>query len=257
MRGILTFGAGCMVLVCIAVVALGAGGVVLSHMNDGDTLFYDEVVALDDATRLDARIDMGVGDLRVRPAASSPEMSSDTAVQASFEYDENRTPSVDYIVSSDGVGNLRIDHDSPRGPLGWINFGFGDTDIWELTLTDSVPIDVEVDLGAGDTDLDLRGLQIEHLDVDGGAGRTTIDLSGDRPVSVTGKVDQGAGDMTIIVPEGVGVHISIDQGAGDISNDSSLNRSGDTITSDDWDQQDVIIELTVDQGAGDISIEVA
>lgn len=257
MRGIFTFAAGCLVIVCILVVALGAGAFALGMINDGETLYYDETVALDGATRIDAGIDMGAGDLRIRPASMAPQMSDETALEASFEYDENRTPTVDYVVNDGGVGTLHVSHDEPDGPFGWFDWGFGEADVWDLALTDSVPIDLDVDLGAGDTDLNLQGLQIERLDVDGGAGQTTIDLSGERPVSVEGVIDQGAGDLTIIVPEGVGVHISVDQGAGDISTDPSLNRSGDTITSPDWENQDVIIELTVSQGAGDVSIEVA
>lgn len=45
---------------------------------------------------------------------------------------------------------------------------------WMIELTDRVPMDLDVSLGAGEADLDLTGLRLRNLKLETGAGTTSI-----------------------------------------------------------------------------------
>jgi hypothetical protein len=81
---------------------------------------------------------------------------------------------------------------------------------WDLGLTNSIPIDLKVDLGAGDITLDLTGLQILRLQLNLGVGRLKIILPQEGDFDIN--VDGGVGQVTIVIPDGVGVKINTQTG---------------------------------------------
>lgn len=84
---------------------------------------------------------------------------------------------------------------------------------WGLRLYDQVPMNLRVNMGAGNSDLKLAGLSLTGLDVILGAGKSTIDLNGDwvRDLDIT--IDAGAADVSVRLPRDVGVCVKVDGGA--------------------------------------------
>lgn len=79
---------------------------------------------------------------------------------------------------------------------------------WKLELTPTVPVNLEVNFGAGDGTIDLSGLQIPNLNFKMGVGLATITLP-DKGI-VNAKIEGGVGTITILVPAGTAVLLNAD-----------------------------------------------
>ena len=73
---------------------------------------------------------------------------------------------------------------------------------WDLRLNNETPMDLQVDMGAGTSDLQLAGLSLTGLDVSLGASESTIDLSGDWARDLEATIDAGATDITRAAAQG-------------------------------------------------------
>ena len=116
-------------------------------------------------------------------------------------------------------------------------------------------MDLNVDMGAGTSDLQLAGLSLTGLDVTLGAGESKIDLSGDwvRDLKVT--IDAGAGDINLRLPSNVGVRVEVDAGMGTIDA-PGLTKDGDAYTNAAYGVSDVMLQIVVKAGVGRINLEV-
>ena len=90
-----------------------------------------------------------------------------------------------------------------------------------------IPLDLQISLGAGESDIDLQSLAVQSLQLDTGAGdvsvklggspltnaninsgvgKITLDLSGNWQDDATISIETGVGDLTVIVPNDAGRH---------------------------------------------------
>jgi hypothetical protein len=118
-----------------------------------------------------------------------------------------------------------------------------------------VPMDLSVDMGAGNSDLQLAGLSLTGLDITLGAGGSTIDLSGDwtRDVNIT--IDAGAGDITVRLPKDVGARVKVDAGVGRMEA-PNLTKDGNIYTNAAYGVSDVTLRINMQAGIGSINLEV-
>jgi hypothetical protein len=84
-------------------------------------------------------------------------------------------------------------------------------------LNDEVPIDLRVQMGAGESDLDLDSLALTGLTLEMGAGRTTVDLTGDYKQDFDASIQGGVGQATVLLPSEVGVRARAQGGLGKIN----------------------------------------
>jgi hypothetical protein len=73
-------------------------------------------------------------------------------------------------------------------------------------LSPRVPLDLTAEVGAGQSSLDLRQLQIRQLTVTSGAGTTTVDFP-DGPGTLTADLRGGVGQLVLVIPPDEGVSI--------------------------------------------------
>jgi hypothetical protein len=212
----------------------------------GETQNVSEDVDLDGATRAVVLVRMGAGDLDLAGGARG-------MLDADFTYtDEKWDPTVDWSVT-DGVGRLKIDQ-SGSGSVSVFDLDDIKND-WNLNLSDEIPTSLDVELGAGESTLNVGSLALTDLDVDTGAGDTTIDLTGDWDNDLDAAVEAGAGQVTIRVPADVGVRIETDTGIVDVDH-SGLTKDGDVYTNDAYGVSDVTLTINVDAGIGELNLEV-
>jgi hypothetical protein len=193
-----------------------------------------------------ARVDlrMGAGELRLKGSDQG------ALLEASFRYNRARLrPEVDYRVSGD-KGYLKVGARRSSG----IHFGRVRNE-WELSLSRSVPIDLRVDLGAGESQLDLRDVDLTGLDVNMGVGEMRLDLQGPRPRSFRVKVDGGVGSGTIYLPSEVGVRVRVDGGIGSV-NTRGLTKDHGVYTNDAYGRSDVTIDVSISAGIGSLDLRV-
>jgi hypothetical protein len=231
-------------VVLLGVALLATTGCVRVELEEGGYKTNSAEVLAEGATEVDAQIDMAAGELFVRGNA-------DELMNAEFEYSHTSwLPKVEYDVS-DGTGDLRV-----KTPDTVKTFPAGNTRYsWDIQLGNELPLNLDVNMGAGEANLDLRGLDLRDLKLDLGAGETTIDLSGDWKNDLTGDITCGAGELTLKVPANVGVRIvGYRDGLGTYSADG-FAQDGDALVNDAWDTATVKFEIELRRGLGDVTVE--
>ncbi|MDX1991663.1 MAG: hypothetical protein SF029_04715 [bacterium] len=82
---------------------------------------------------------------------------------------------------------------------------------WDVRLSPSVPLKLNIEGGVGPAVVDLNGLQLTRLTMEGGVGETTVNLpEGTYPVSVEG----GVGAMHLTIPDNAALRLNIEGGVG-------------------------------------------
>jgi len=234
----------------------------------GDLQTESTTVELGAAETVLTEIDMGAGRLTI-------DGGSNELLQAQFTYNvEGWQPEVNYEVS-DGIGRLHVDQPDTRE-----GFSLDMDDIryeWDMQFNEEIPVDMDITLGAGDSQLELSNLTLNTLKFENGAGDTDIDLSGstvrdlevrmgagDVSVDLSGNWQQdlsadlmgGIGRATVILPTSAGVRVRVQGGLGQV-NATGLIRDGDVYTNDAYDESSVTLDIEIEGGVGEINLELA
>lgn len=196
----------------------------------------------DKAKELQLELNLGAGELNVEKGANE-------WVEGSINYNEDKLkPEVSYKLKGD-KGMAVIEQEN-IGLLDNIKLGEHKNE-WNLTLSDEIPLDLVVNSGASDTNLDLKGLNLNELDVNAGVGDITIDLSGKWENSFDAALALGVGQSTIILPEDVGVKIESSKGIGTADFIGFISKGNGVYVNEVYENADVIITLTTDLGVGE------
>jgi hypothetical protein len=201
-------------------------------------------VDLENAQSTRAQLKMGAGELHITGGA-------DQLMEADFSFNvSDWKPKVNYDVSGD-TGELVV----KQGRGGGVNFGGDARNEWDISFNDEVPTDLVVQMGAGESDLDLDSLALTGLDLQMGAGKTTVDLTGDYAQSFDASIEGGVGEATVLLPSEVGVKAKAEGGLGTI-NAKGLKKVGDSYVNDAYGESDVNLSVDVKGGVGEINLEV-
>lgn len=219
----------------------------ISQVAVGPVQTDSQSVELGDADSVRVEVKMGIGELEVTGGAAN-------LMDAEFTYNiEDWRPEVSYDQRGD-IGELQISQ-----PDGEIN-GIPDNDIkysWEIALQNDVPMDLEVDLGVGESVLTLGGLHLQNLVVDTGVGQATIDLTGSWQGDVDVQIDGGIGEATIYLPENVGLRVEASTGIGSlVINGLQKEEDSDVYTNESYGNAAVNMTLDISGGIGEISVQV-
>ena len=232
----------------------------------GDLQTKSESIELGDAETVDVEIKMGAGELDVSGGA-------DELLEATYTYNvDELEPEATY-----SEGKLIVQHADVKGGIRTF-FDLDDyRNEWDLRFNEDVPMEMNIDLGAGrsnltlgslaltgldinagagDVDVDLSGSQsLTRLDYDMGAGRVTLDLTGNWQQDMDASIDGGVGELTLSLPRDVGVRVEVDTGIGSVVT-SGLTKDGDTYTNDAYGESDVTLNIEIDAGVGKINLDV-
>jgi hypothetical protein len=201
-----------------------------------------QAVELQGATSADMDFEISAGQLTLAGGSSH-------LMDADFRYVQNQgKPNVDYSVSG-GRGELRVTQDDSR----WhTHFGNEDNE-WSLRVANDIPLDLHVQMGAGQSNLRLNGVEVKNLDVHMGAGQLDLDLTGPRKTSVDGTIEGGVGQATIHLPKDIGVHVDATGGIGSVDA-RGLQRDGSSYVNESYGKTPTNIELTIHGGVGSIRL---
>jgi hypothetical protein len=199
-------------------------------------------VELGGARSVNVDINLGAGDLELTGGAEK-------LLEADFNYNVARLkPEVKYK-----NGTLVVRQPDYNGIPDLIGIG-GYRNEWGLRLSDEVPMDLSVNMGAGTSDLKLAGLSLTGLDIILGAGTYTIDLAGDwaRDLDVT--IDSGAAFITMRLPRDVGARVVVDRGA-NLIDTAGLSQDGNVYTNAAYGVSEVTMQVNLKAGIGQINLE--
>ncbi|MHB8926476.1 MAG: toast rack family protein [Bacillota bacterium] len=135
-----------------------------------------------------------------------------------------------------------------------VSLGGVNRQVWSLKLTDQVPLDVTVDVGAGSNRLDLSAYKLESLRYNAGAASTTITL-GDLSPRCDVAVRAGAASTVVQVPRTAGIRVTATTGIGRNNlGHLGYRREGKTYTSPNYDAAPVKININFAGGVGSFEL---
>lgn len=199
-----------------------------------------QTVDLQGATSARARLEISAGQLTINGGGSHL-LDADFTYSNSFE-----EPRVDYSVAN-GVGQLNISQHSQS-----VHFGRSHNE-WNVRFGQEIPLELKVDMGAGQGNLHLRDVPLTRLDLHIGAGQVDVDLTGDRKKDLTAEIQGGVGQANVRLPRNVGVIAQAHGGIGSISADG-LKHDGDSYTNEAYGKSPATIHLKVEGGIGEIRL---
>src|SRR5215217_6817736 len=201
-------------------------------------------VALENAKSARTQLKMGAGELNITGGA-------DQLMEADFSYNVSEwKPKVSYDVSGK-KGELIVKQGSANGG----DLSGGARNEWDVSLNDELPTDLVVQVGAGESDLDLDSLTLTGVDLQMGAGKTTVDLSGDYARDFDATIEGGVGQATVLLPSKIGVKAKAAGGLGGI-NAKGLKKVGDSYVNDAYGESDTNLRVDVKGGVGEINLKV-
>jgi hypothetical protein len=195
---------------------------------------------LQGAKSVNADIEMPAGKLLLSGGSSR-------LLDAEFNYrTAEGKPRAVYTVSGDR-GQLDITQEEKH-----IHFG-GRRNDWTLRFGNAIPLDLKLELGAGQSDLNLSGMDITRLEVNIGVGQMNLDLTGDRKEDLLVDIQGGVGSARIKLPKNIGVHVDASGGIGSV-NAHGMRREGDAYVNDAYGKTHPTIQVNVQGGVGEISL---
>jgi len=234
-----TFGALAFVLVLVVLFWHGRA-FTRDRRSSDDWQQHSQTVDRQGAKSVNVSLETSAGEFTISGGASH-------LLDADFKYsDSYGTPRVDYNVDA-GVGHLNISQDDTT-----VHFGKSHNE-WNLRLSNEVPLELKVEMGAGRGRLRLRDLPVTRLEMSMGAGQADVDLTGDRKSDLTANLEGGVGQVTIRLPRKVGVVVRASGGIGSISA-HGFRHEDDEYTNEAYGKTPATIHLKVEGGIGQISL---
>jgi hypothetical protein len=225
-----------LVLVILLCVGMWRESKVQASFQDSQT------IELGGAKEVQAKIEVPTGRLKIDGGAVK-------LLDANFNYlKSDGKPVIAYDVK-DGHGHLDLSqpNDSHIRMLNSHN-------AWDLRFADDVPLNLDITVGAGQGDLDLRGLDVRDLTLNFGTGELTADLTGPRKSNLIGTIKGGIGSAKIRLPKDVGVSVHATGGIGAVST-HGLTEHDKNYVNDAFGKTPTSITLTIEGGIGSIRLE--
>ncbi len=185
-------------------------------------------------------LNMGAGEIRLEGGAAN-------LMEAEFRFNrDNLRPRVDYRVFG-GRGELEIRPGRRHTFFGHVH------NEWNVRLGGGIPLELGLKLGAGESELDCRRLDLERLTVEMGVGEMHLDLRGPRARSFDVRIEGGIGSATVRLPSDVGVRVRVDGGLGSVDARGLIKRD-DVYVNAAYGQSAVTIDVRVEAGIGSVEL---
>jgi hypothetical protein len=158
-----------------------------------------------------ARVNLGlsVGTANVRALNGS-----DNLIQADVKY----TGEMEFTYSGEAEKTVRLAQKrgtSVTAPIKDVigKFAHHQDLHWEIGLSPSVPVDLDIDGGVGQNILDLTGLKLTAFHMDGGVGETRLTLPA-TGAAYNAELSSGVGETRITILDGAVVRLRVKGGVG-------------------------------------------
>lgn len=201
-----------------------------------------ESIEKKDAKSVRMSIKMPTGDLSMSGGAES-------LLNADFSFGTSwHEPNIEYSVSN-GAGELSIEQE------GGGTLMTNSDNTWNLKVNDSVPVDLEIDIGAGRGVFRFAKVDLTRLELNIGAGQADVDLTGERAKDLEAEIKGGVGEATIRLPKDVGVVAIVHGGLGSIDTHGLKEEDGQYVNAA-YGKSPTTIHLSVNGGIGSIRLQL-
>lgn len=123
-----------------------------------------------------------------------------------------------------------------------------------VKVTNKIPVNMTLDVGASDINLDLSHIILSGLTVKSGASSLDIGLGSAIQSDANVVVKAGASDIKITIPNEIGVNVTIKSGLSSKELNGFNKIDSNTYRSDNYDKAAKKINLEIDSGVSSITI---
>lgn len=197
---------------------------------------------LSGAATADVEFDMPLGRLTLDADASS-----NVLLEGAVDPLGRISPTLDYSVESNR-GQLRLEAGRSGGGI----FLPRTQIVWDLSVLETLPLQVDASIGAGEMELDLHRAQLEALTASFGVGRAEVWLPPGRELDAN--IDGGVGQVFVHVPVGSDVRIMFDGGLTSLDLPQGYTRFDGGARSSPTGAGGPEITLRIDLGLGTVRI---
>jgi hypothetical protein len=187
---------------------------------------------LEDNDEVRVEVEYGAGEVTLRS------VDGGLLYRMNLEYDEERyEPVADFSASE-----LRLGIESIHGRVSMRGRRAGSL---ELELARGVPMDLDLEFGAVEADIDLGGLALANLELSAGASESVVDMSEPNPIMLErASFEAGVSDFTALNLGNLNAEeIDVDAGVGSITLDFSGR----------WERD---ARVSIDMGLGSLELRV-
>lgn len=236
---------GVVAFIFVVVILVGHYQKTRHHDDPGDGFYRHgsqvvEMRELQGAKMVKVGLHLGAGRLNVSGGSGH-------LMNADFHFDKEwENPKIDYHVTGE-QGFLDVNRESEH-----VVFGPSENN-WDLKFTNDVPLDLHVDMGAGQGNLKLRDMDVTNVELQIGAGQVDVDVTGPRKSDLNISVKGGVGQATIHLPKDVGVRAFASGAIGTVRA-AGMHHDGHEYTNDAYGKSPHTIHLEVQGAIGDIEL---
>jgi hypothetical protein len=132
-------------------------------------------------------------------------------------------------------------------------FGEDSQEHWDIGLNPQVTYNLDLNMGVGQSTIDLSKLKLSGGKVDIGVGQ--VDLQLPASGSFTFSINGGVGQLRLHVPGNIGLQVDLNAGLGSFNSGSRLHsRGGNLYETDNFSSADSQITLRINGGVGSIDV---
>jgi hypothetical protein len=212
--------------------------VLLSVFMRGRVEAESASIALQNAREASVRINHGAGELRLHSGASSSELLNGTF-----------TGGLDHKSNLSGE-KLEVKMQPSESHIMFPPFGWKEQLNWDVAFNPSVPISLDLNLGANKSEINLKDMTVTDIRLKSGASDTSITVPSQGRLTLDCEI--GAASLTIIVPDGVAIRVRASMGAGDVKVDRTRFPNNE---SPDFGSAQNAVEINVKGGAASVRIK--
>jgi hypothetical protein len=230
---------GRLLLAALALLALAGCDARARSWYTGPLLHVSKTIDLDKADMVRVDLRMGAGELNVAGGSSR-------LLDADFAFGSpEQEPTVRY---EDGSFRGRLTIAEPSH-----HFGGSGRYEWKLRLNNEVPMDLVTHLGAGNAEMRLGSLNLRGIEVHMGFGNLDMDLRGSPKRDYDVEIHGGVGNATVRLPAGVGIVAYARGGIGNIDVDGLEKHNGRWVSAQ-RENANVTVHLDIHGGIGNITL---
>jgi hypothetical protein len=216
-------------------------GCVIISDRTGSTQYDSQSFERGTVEELHLELNMGAGNLKVGTGTLK-------LAQSYFTYNVPQWKPEVRFDAQGARGDLIIRQPSQHGT----HFGSNKYE-WDLRLSRDVPIYFRANFGAGQAQLDLGSLLLRDVQVDMGVGQLDMDLRGNPKHDYNVRIHGGVGEAIVHLPSSAGVYAEASGGIGSIEARNLRKESGHWVN-DAYENAKVRIHVTVEGGVGSIRL---
>ncbi len=243
-------------LFCSGVATLVSAPVAIAQHSTSQSLDLKNVKTLQ------ADIQINAGTLKVTA-------HNTTKADTRFTYTKDAwKPQIKYN-GEPGQGTLSIKQPKEENT----NMKDKDRNDWDIILPQGVTTNLKLRMGAGETNVDLRGAKlnrvvmdagagefnvnlantsVNELDMNAGVGEINLDLSGKRNTNLKASINGGIGSLNLVLPRETGVRVKVN-GLGGLDN-SGFKKQGGYYVNEAYGKTSHSMEITINGGLGNVDL---